>query len=141
MILKVSLVFDPSIQIVYTDAWMYDPKIQDYLEAAVTLLLKMLRDQFDGNADRLRNIEIGIHLVEIQAKNDKRFKRWLGKGGKTEIKACYHLCDMEAKEVFWLHDVDAHIFWEDLDHRIIGPDHLRKHTQLFLWCSIILVFI
>ena len=51
MILKVSLVFDPSIQIVYTDAWMYDPKIQDYLEAAVPLLLKMLRDQFDGNAD------------------------------------------------------------------------------------------
>ena len=43
-----------------------------------------------------------------------------------EIKGCYYICDMKKKRVFWLEKVPADIFWDDLDHRIVGKAHLGE---------------
>lgn len=39
----------------------------------------------------------------------------------------YHICNMKTKEVFWLDEVDADIFWEDLDHMVAGKYHLSEY--------------
>ena len=44
----------------------------------------------------------------------------------TVIEGCYHICDVGMREVFWLENVKADIFWEDLDHNVAGRYHLRE---------------
>ena len=72
------------------------------------------------------NIEIGIHLME-QDGDKSSVRGWFHKDEvNTVIEGRYHICDVGTREVFWLEEVGADIFWEDLDHKVAGKYHLRE---------------
>ncbi|EJF57949.1 hypothetical protein DICSQDRAFT_173444 [Dichomitus squalens LYAD-421 SS1] len=133
---------------VYTDAWLYDKKTLHDLEAVVAMLrrnpLQALNSQALETEDSrglldYDDIEIGIHLQITQGQEGEKTetdggktsstRRWWpirrhSDGRETVVKGCYHICNIKKRQVFWLDEVDTNIFWEDLDHRIIGIDHL-----------------
>ncbi|TBU39006.1 hypothetical protein BD309DRAFT_994072 [Dichomitus squalens] len=144
-------------QNVYTDAWLYDEKTLHDLEAVVAMLRRKLLQVLESQALETEdcrglldyeNIEIGIHLQIGQGQEGEKIKTDGGKtsstrrwwpirchsdGRETVVRGCYHICHMKKRQVFWLDEVDANIFWEDLDHRIIGIDHLGGILHLYIF--------
>ncbi|TBU39005.1 hypothetical protein BD309DRAFT_470557 [Dichomitus squalens] len=119
---------------VYTDAWLLDKNTLNTLEAAVAMLCRRLRRvRQDTDGPLLDNIEIGIHLTS-QDSDKSGLKGWFRRDkGDPVVKGCYHLCDMTKKEVFWLDEVPAEIFWEDLDHNVVGRQHLHIAAEAAYW--------
>ena len=123
-------------QNVYTNSWLYDEDTLHNLEAAVAMLRKRLLKtaSLDGDLKgsdlgtplSLNNIEIGIDIHV--AEQDGGVTGWFQKGGVEQlIRGCYYICDMQAREAFWIDHVVTGILWEDPNHNmnITGREHLR----------------
>ena len=97
----------------FTNVDLYDEGNLKYIDPAVSMLRKRIRTEFKPLWRKLQagEIEIGLDLDEDDDKDRL---------------ACYYLCDLDSKEVFWLSKCAERFYTIDGHVKILGREHLSE---------------
>ena len=94
----------------FTNVWLYDPQNLRDIDAALHLVSQELRRQ------RMPSSRYEICL-DIDTEVDDETKETVKLG-------CYYMWDKDAEEVCWLQETVSSFFYDGLDVKILGREHL-----------------
>lgn len=90
--------------------WLYDPQNLRDINAALHLVSQELRQ----HRMPLNRYEICLDIY-IDLNDETK---------ETEKLGCYYTSDHDAEEVFWLQETESSFFYDGVDVKILGKEHL-----------------